>query len=174
MAIYDLKTGKLEEEKDIGGLLTDIIPYGKDLIISVTDLADTRLNQVYFYDRNADEKKWTHEIDATQDRYYAPFITLMGDKVLVTETGKGDVSALSMSKGEKQWSSHIGEAFISKAIVVDDYIYVSSGTDIVCLESITGSEKWRYSIGKRIATAPIVMNEMIYVIAGDNELIALR
>jgi len=87
---------------------------------------------------------------------------------MISANTKGEVYALDLHTGEKNWSFATGGKVYSTPAVSGKYVVVGSADGFVyCLNANTGIEIWKYKTDKAVLGSPIVKKGIAYIGGSD-------
>ena len=154
-------SGKIKWEKSIGEISS------KPSIVNNQIIAGTVHGDLYGFDLNTGEEKWTDNFD---DAVYIS--EAKGDTIFL---GSGDTCyAYNINKQEIIWRPHTMRPITASPKVNGDTVYVGSWDGYICaLDSETGIKKWCYETGWGIDSTPYVKDGTVFVGSLDNNFYAL-
>lgn len=91
---------------------------------------------------------------------------------LFTTSWNGDIYALDVESGRKQWETPIGWSSEAPPCVVDDVVFAGSSDGIVALNAKTGEIRWEKTIGA-VSSQPCYVEGVVYCGSHDGNLYAL-
>lgn len=174
--ILNEKSGKELDTFEHGSPVSSVAVSNKLLVVA--DLG----GGVTAYDLKSKQANWSYENDGL-DMINRPLITLLDNKVLLTEVKNGITVMLDASNGKELWSKNIGNpsftnmygAAITKPAVADNQVYYAMWDDqqkngmagystLLALNVDTGNELWQYKENDFIEYFPILVNEGMIVV----------
>jgi len=94
--------------------------------------------------------------------------------VFATNTN-GDIYALNINTGKRQWLFHTNGKIYSTPAITDNYVIVgSSDLYLYCLSANSGKLIWKYEAQKPVLATPVVLNKIIYFGGSDGHFRALN
>lgn len=115
--------------------------------------------------------------DSITERWNAQVGVIFGspavsDGTVYVGSYDGNVYALDLSDGSKQWSFETGSEIRSSPAVVNDTVYIGSNdTNVYALNASDGTEKWRFETFDKVQSSPVVANNTVYIGSGDRSFI---
>ncbi|WP_182914127.1 PQQ-binding-like beta-propeller repeat protein [Paenibacillus sp. 1011MAR3C5] len=170
------KSGKELDTIEHGSPVSSVAASNKLLIVS--DLG----GGVTAYDLKSKQAKWSYENDGF-DMMNRPLITLLDNKVLLTEVKNGIAIMLDASNGKELWSKNIGNpsftnmygVAVTNSSVADNQVYYAMWDDqqkngtarystLLSLDVDTGNVLWQYQESDFIEYAPILVDDGMIVV----------
>lgn len=177
--IVNQKSGKELDTIEHGSPVSSVAASNKVLIVA--DLG----GGVTAYDLKSKKAKWSYENDGFE-MINRPLITLLDNKVLLTEVKNGITVMLDASNGMELWSKNIGNpsfvnmygVAITKPAVAENQVYyamwdgqqkngMAGYSTLLALDVETGNELWRYRENDFIEYSPILANDGMIVVTKD-------
>lgn len=177
--IINEKSGKELDNIEHGSPVSSVVVDKKLLVVS--DLG----GGITAYDLKSKKAKWSYENDSFE-MVNRPLITLLDNKILLTEVKNGIAVMLDASNGKELWSKIVGNPYftnvyggaITKPSVADNHIYFAIWDDqqkngmagystLLALDVDTGNELWRYQEEDYIEYSPSLTNTGMIVVTKD-------
>jgi len=154
-------TGRIKWEKAIGEVSS------KPTINTNLVIAGCSDGNLYAFDIDSGEKKWTYNFD---DAVYISDI--QHNRIYI---GSGD-SCYSFDIADRKliWKYETEGKITASPRINDDTVYFGSWDgNIYALDSVTGDLKWKYQTGWGIDSTPDVYDEVVFVGSLDNNFYAI-
>lgn len=154
-------TGRIKWEKSIGEISS------KPIITNDLVIASCSNGNLYAFDIDSGEQKWTHRFD---DVVYISDV--QRDKIYI---GSGDACyAFDIADRELIWKYGTDGKITASPRINDDTVYFGSWDgNIYALDSVTGNLKWKYQTGWGIDSTPDISDGIVFVGSLDNNFYAL-
>ncbi|WP_395166381.1 PQQ-binding-like beta-propeller repeat protein [Natrinema pallidum] len=122
-------------------------------------------NNLYAYDSETGEKKWTFTTGGSLGRS-SP--TVVDGTVYVGSTDN-NLYAVDAGTGEEEWNFTANDYVTSSPTVVDGTVYVGSGdNNLYAVDAGTGEKQWEYSTSGNIGySSAQVVDGMVYIGSND-------
>lgn len=131
--------------------------YGHDLSQTRTNIAETKINA-----GSVANLKKTWDIPDLVGVTGTPTVV---DGVAYFANWKGEVWAIKAATGEKVWTSMVGGMIVGAPSIDGDFVYASSGSQLVGLDKATGVQKWKAKTDDhpqaQISASPVVVDGIV-------------
>lgn len=153
----DLADGTIQRTfRTGGGSQMDWVALGEDAVIAPTERGVV----------SVDRKTWTENwrVESLDAPGYGP--TVSGSTVYISAgtfiNDDGVVAAIDATSGETTWKNQVGNT--SPVAVDDDFVYYTSGTELVAADATTGETAWRQSWESTVKAHPVVKGDRVFSI----------
>lgn len=164
----DAKTGEAKWSYDLGTGTVGTVAVASGVVYG--SIFGGAANSFVALDAATGQQLWTFVSPAGGD-VRSPAI---GDGLVYTVSGDGNVYALDVATGEQRWSAPVGSVARAAPALVGDTLYVvANAGKVFAFDAATGAERWHFDYGSSSDYGPIVVDGLVYLATDGGYVIAI-